>query len=281
MRLLVTGGTGLLGHALLPRAEAAGHRVWATHLTGRPYCHVGWRRLDLRDRGAATQFLMQSRPDAVIHAAAVAAGPDMQDVNCRASEEIALACHEVGARLLHLSCDLVFRGRPGGKYKEDDRTSPLNDFGKSKAQAEARVLVAHEDTLVIRTSLLYGGAEPGPHERIVDGGGGQFLADEIRTPTSVADLAEAVLELLPSSQRGILHVAGDDAMSRLEFARLLAAARGVPPEGFRAPDKDKISGKPGFTRTGDCGLVSRKAATLLQTRLRGAREVLSGSQISF
>lgn len=262
--ILVTGGTGYLGRALVARA-----RVAATYCTTEPRGPAEWRRLDLRVPGAAGALVRELRPEAVIHAAYVARGADLARVTIHAPEELAVACREAGLRLIHLSTDLVFGGRPGGGYREEDPPSPVSDYGWAKAEAEARVLALHPGALVVRTSLLHGGDEPGPQERAVESAEWTFFTDEFRSPLAVGDLADALLELLAAPVQGVLHVGGADRVSRAEFARLLARARGLDPNRLRTGPQ------PDGSRASDCSLDSSRARSLLRTRLRGVREVLA------
>jgi dTDP-4-dehydrorhamnose reductase len=113
----------------------------------------------------------------------------------------------------------------------------------------------------VRTSLIYGGAEPGPQERLAREGR-TFFVDEIRSPVHVADLADALLELVGLDVPGPLHVAGADDVSRYDFA-LLLGARDIEP-AHTTPD-----------RAPDVSLDSSRARGLLRTRLRGVYETLS------
>ncbi|MCA1699444.1 MAG: sugar nucleotide-binding protein, partial [Actinobacteria bacterium] len=120
-----------------------------------------------------------------------------------------------------------------------------------------------------RTSLIYGGAEPSTYERAALDPAQTFYDDEIRCPIVAGDLAAALIELaaLPDV-RGPLHVAGADAVTRLEFAQWIAAARGGDPAAVRGGPRP--AGRAGDLRL-DCAL----ARSLLRVRLRGAREVLA------
>jgi dTDP-4-dehydrorhamnose reductase len=137
---------------------------------------------------------------------------------------------------------------------------------RDKADAERAVLEAHPGALVVRTSLLYGGAEPGPQERMAADPEAVFFTDELRSPIQVGDLAAALLELADGEHAGILHLAGADALSRFDFARLLS------------PHPERVRGAPlsesGLVRPRNCSLSSARAGEVLRTRLRGAREVL-------
>lgn len=241
MRLHVTGAAGYLGSELVRlRPDASTERV------------------EIRDAEAVRGLFERVRPDVVIH---TAYRQDEDDVNTVGSSNVAYAAAAVGARLVHLSTDVVFDGRKGAAYVEDDPLSPVTAYGRAKAQAELLVAAAHPEALIARTSLLYGGAQPSKHELAARDPSLTFFADEIRSPVQVTDLARALLELAELDVAGPLHVAGADAVSRHELAELFA---GRPVRAAAAPPDRPL----------DCSLSSSRAQAMIRTRLRGVREVL-------
>jgi dTDP-4-dehydrorhamnose reductase len=247
VRLHVTGATGFLGRELVALAP-----------------HASTERVDVRDAVAVADLLRRVRPDVVIHTAYRQDGPDAHAVTATGAGNVARACAELGARLVHLSTDVVFDGRAGRPYREDDRLSPVTDYGRAKADAERLVATADPTALIVRTSLIVGGPghEPSKHELVALDPDATFYEDELRCPIQVTDLARALVELTTLDLAGPLHVAGADAFSRAELAALVAgtAVRSVP-----AP--------PG--RPLDCRLDTTRATHLLRTPLRGVRTVLS------
>lgn len=255
-RLLVTGGCGYLGRELVARAPERGWRIRATWLERPPQGEAEWLRVDVRDRGAVRAAV--DGVDAIVHTA-YRQGEGEWEVNVAGSEAVAEASG--GRRLVHLSTDLVFRG-DRGRYREDDEPAPVNSYGRSKAEAERRVAALRPDATLVRTSLIYGGAEPGPQEQLARENR-RFFVDELRSPVQVGDLAEAVLELLTIDVPGPLHVAGSDDVSRFDFAVLL----GADPSQLEAASTDP-------DRARDVTLDSSRARTLLRTPLRGVYGVL-------
>ena len=239
MNLLITGGAGYLGRELrrlAPDALATWHRTRIPHGV----------QLDIRDGDATMRCLLKHGPDAVIHTAYVM-GDDETIV--RGTYNVALAANRAGARLVHLSTDLVFDGEHGAPYTEDDEPRPVMEYGQHKLEAEQLVRRVHPEALIVRTSLLLGPPD-GPQEALARREDAEFYTDEIRTPIPVAELAAALLRLVPLS--GILHVAGPEAVSRAELAERL---RGAPVRSRPTP--------PGRAR--NVALDSSRARALLHS----------------
>jgi dTDP-4-dehydrorhamnose reductase len=245
--LHVTGATGFLGSELIRlRPDATSERV------------------DVRDGRGVSSLLRRLRPEVVIHTAYLQQGDGAWETTVDGAANVARAARSVGARLVHLSTDVVFDGGKGRPYVEEDLPSPVTDYGRAKAEAERLVAAEHPEALVVRTSLIVGGPghEPSRHERAALDPALTFYDDELRSPVQVGDLAAALLELAELGVSGPLHVAGEDAVSRAELAELVA---GRPVRRAPAPEGRPL----------DCTLDSSLAGALVQTRLRGVREVFA------
>jgi dTDP-4-dehydrorhamnose reductase len=164
-------------------------------------------------------------------------------------------------RLVHISTDVVFDGRLGRPYVEEDAPTPVTEYGRTKAAAEGAVRGEHPGALIVRTSLIYGGPEPSKHETAAHDRSFTFYEDELRSPIALPDLVDALVELVGGTTAGVLHVAGTDGVSRCELAKLIAGDARCEPA---PPDRPL-----------DCRLDSSRAQSLLRTRLRGVREVLA------
>ncbi len=221
-------------------------------------------RVEIRDLAAVRELFGRLRPRVVIHTAYRQDGEGAWETTVDGAENVARAACEAGARLVHLSTDVVFDGRKGAAYVEEDATCPVTDYGRAKAEAEVRVRAAHPDTLVVRTSLIVGGPgfAPSKHEQVALDPALTFYDNEIRSPIQVEDLAAALLELAVLDVTGLLHVAGADAVSRADLAELVA---GRPVRRAPAPEGRPL----------DCSLDSSCACTQLRTELRGVRTVLA------
>jgi dTDP-4-dehydrorhamnose reductase len=249
-RVFVTGGTGLLGRHLLRGAEQHGWEVIAPGSTA----------LDIRDAAAVSDQVAAARPDSVVHLAYRGNDPA---VIVDGSTNVARAAAHVGARLVHLSTDVVFGGRPE-PYGEDDDLSPITDYGRWKAQAEQSVAAACPQAVLVRTSLIY--ATDGPCPLVDDVAAAlagrstiRFFTDEVRCPVHAADLARAVAALAERPDiAGPLHIAGPEALSRADIAARVARWLRLDPQQVpRASLADS-----GLVRPGVVMLDSGRAETL-------------------
>src|SRR5688500_16301592 len=118
--MLVTGGTGFLGHRLVPLATAAGWDVVG----------VGSADADIRDRRAVDRLVSSVAPDVIVHTAYQRDGPAARAVTVDGTAHVANAAAAAHARLLHLSSDIVFDGLAGRPYREHDAPSPVTDYGR-------------------------------------------------------------------------------------------------------------------------------------------------------
>ena len=155
MKILVTGGRGMLGRTLQRRLGA--HELRVTDLP----------ELDVADARAVAAAIAGFRPQTVVHCAAMTAvdrcesEPDLAfRVNAIGTANVALACARAGARLIALSTDYVFRGDQGRPYHEWDAAGPLSVYGASKLAGEEAVRAHCPDHLILRTAWLYGPGGP-------------------------------------------------------------------------------------------------------------------------
>src|SRR3569833_3269608 len=169
MTLLFTGGAGFLGSELRRQAPDA---LATFHDT-----------LDVNDVDAVMRCFLKQGPRVVIHTAYKMGDAE---TNVRGAHNVALAAHRAGARLIHLSTDLVFDGEHGAPYTEDDEPKPEKKNNQQKLDAEQLVRRMHPDALIVRTSLLTGPPD-GAQEALAGRADVTFFDDEIRSPLRVAD----------------------------------------------------------------------------------------------
>jgi dTDP-4-dehydrorhamnose reductase len=225
--VIVTGASGYLGREVVRLALAAGSDVVGVARTRRVGGAAEWVAADVRDAAALRRLVERVAPVAVVHTAYVQRGPDAASTIVDGSAAVAAAAAGWGARLVHVSTDLVFGGR-AQHYSETDAPAPIDDYGRWKAAAEQEVARACPGSVVVRPSLLYGDEHPSPiQQAVLDAVDGTvpmaFFTDEVRCPSHVVDVAAALVALCDRCEiSGPLHLGGPDVLSRYELACLVA-----------------------------------------------------------
>jgi len=235
--VLVTGATGLLGHALGPRLAHSAPGPDTLHLTD-------VAELDVTDPGAVADAVRALRPRTVFHLAAwtdvdgAEAHPhEARRLNVEGAETVARAAADAGALVVHISTDFVFDGTKPGPYVEDDPPSPRSVYGRTKAEGETRVRAAAPGRhLIVRTAWLYGAGGRDFIDAVLDraraGRPLRVVTDQVGCPTWNEDLAEALVAMVGAGARGTLHACGAGEASRWDLAveALRAAGLHVTPE---------------------------------------------------
>jgi dTDP-4-dehydrorhamnose reductase len=228
-RLLITGGSGMLGQDIVHAATTAGHDCVA----------LSHAELDITDLSEVQSAVSSVAPDVVLNCAAWTdvdgAEADYEAasaVNVEGAGNVARAAHEAGAWTIHISTDYVFDGRKRTPYVESDPTAPLSAYGRSKLGGELAVAEAAPGAhTVVRSSWLFGaGGRCFPATILRLAGERDQLSvvdDQIGCPTFTGHLAAALLKLSEAQRSGIVHVAGQGACSWYEFAREIVAVAGL------------------------------------------------------
>jgi len=233
--VLVTGATGLIGTGVMQALLAAGIRVTGVSRNTSP-------SLDLSQPESIQRLLAELRPTVIVHAGAFthvdraeSQRAEAWDVNVAATESLARFCQTEGSRFIFVSTDYVFDGQEG-KYSEESPINPRGVYAVTKAAGELATQAATENHLIVRTAVPYG-PWPLPKKDFVRWLRGELterrrvriVTDQISNPTWVPDLARMLLTLiqLHQEERGTLHLAGTDSLSRFDFAMQIADAFGL------------------------------------------------------
>lgn len=224
MRVAITGAAGQLGSELVRAFSAAG---WETTALSRPAFRLEEPRLDVE-------------ADLVVNAAAwtdvdgCARDPARAMLlNGEAPRKLASLARDIGARFVQVSTNEVFDGADERAYSEGDPTGPINPYGASKLAGEKTVLASGANAIVVRTAWIFGGPRSFPIKiaaaarRAAETGEPlRVVADEVGNPTPAAALADRIVALVSlSAPPAVIHLAGEPAVSRHEWAtRVLTAA---------------------------------------------------------
>ena len=222
--ILITGATGTLGQAF---GRLCAHRGLAYVLTDR-------RHLDICDEAAIAAAIDRHQPWAVINTAGFVRTWDAAtkldecfEANVTGPELLARACKLHGIPLVTFSSDLVFDGKLGRSYVEPDAPAPACDYGRRKAEAEARLMAIDADALIVRTSAFFGPWDRhnflfNTIEKLRRGRDVFASARTIVSPTYVPDLVHAALDLLLDGEKGLWHLTNQGSLSWHEFATAVA-----------------------------------------------------------
>jgi dTDP-4-dehydrorhamnose reductase len=241
LRVLVTGGTGLLGWWVAKVFSEKGFDVIATFHGRSPAGleGVSWVRLDLEDPRSVAEAVGEAKPDAVIHTAAYTDVDGCERDRARAYRVNYLATRVLaeasrGVELfIYVSTDYVFDGEKG-LYREDDIPNPVNYYGLSKLLGEvAAQSILPGKSCIVRVSGLYGYSPTGKRNfginalvKLLRREEVKAFHDQYLSPTYVVPLAEKLADIVEKGLTGLVHVAGPRA-SRYGFALKLADALGV------------------------------------------------------
>jgi dTDP-4-dehydrorhamnose reductase len=234
MRVVVIGAGGQLGTDL------------QRHLVGWDLVALNHSDLDITDFKRTRELIFQTKPDAVVNAAAFNRVDDCEDhpdiafsTNAFGPRNLAQVCAELNCALMHISTDYVFGGEKRTPYTEDDAPNPLSVYGVSKLAGEYFVRNLCPKHFIVRTSGLYGVAgsrskggnfvetmirlaKEGRPIRVVD--------DQILTPTYTKGLAEKLKELLQTEKYGLYHITNSGQCSWYEFAGAVFELVGLKPD---------------------------------------------------
>jgi dTDP-4-dehydrorhamnose reductase len=228
--ILITGGGGMLGHALADIFAARGQAAIALNRD----------QLDIADLPSLQKAFSTYHPTLIFNCAAhtkvdqCEQEADRADaVNGHAVGALARLCRDRGTQLVHISTDFVFDGMAKRPYRPGDPVNPLGAYGRSKLLGETELRRHGPDNwLIVRTAWVYGrwGANF-PRTMVQAARAGKPLTvvnDQIGSPTYAPDLAEAIIELVESNAGGIWHITNSGQASWFDLATATLEQFGIP-----------------------------------------------------
>ena len=262
-RLLIAGASGFLGSTVaLEAAQSAMWDVTAVSLSHDVHLEgVNSILCDLSDPREARQVIERHTPAAVINCAAMASVDGCEAerelatrLNADAPGAMAVACTNVGAKLVHVSTDAVFGGTPP-PYLTNSQTSPLNWYGETKLAGEQAALAADGAAAIVRTNIV--GWSPLGTRSLLEFFANRFAAGSIAPgfddvefrPATTPQVARVLLDLALSSHVGLIHATGDQLISKFEFGNLVATTLGF---GVDLVARTSISNSDLTARRADC-----------------------------
>lgn len=280
-RALVIGASGLTGGALMRTLEAEGWSVIGTAMS-RP--REGLRPLDLGDGAAVSALIHELAPNIVFLAAALTHVDGCEEdpararrINIDGPRTCATVCKAIGAVLVFYSSEYVFDGEHG-PYSETDAPRPISVYGQTKLEAERAIADIGVDSLIIRTTGVYGWDRTSKNfamqvwQQLSAGERMRAPSDQVSTPTLVDSLAEISVRLVELGMGGVVHVAGRNRLSRADFARRLASTFALDPALVEAVPTAELSQRAPRPLAG--GLKTDRLGGLLGTEAMPLDEAL-------
>lgn len=236
MNVLITGANGFLGYYLTGQLLKKKIPVVAT---GKGDCRLPFSgasnftyvQMDFTDPFSVHDVFEKYKPGIVVHGGAISKPDECEQdqwqaylVNVEGTVTTLLNAAEQKSFFIYMSTDFIFDGEKG-MYKEDDRASPINYYGKTKLEAEEAVKEYEYNWAIVRTVMVYGKPilsrsnilsivkeklEKGEPYKVVD--------DQVRTPTYVEDLAAGIVQIIEKKATGVYHLSGKDVMTPYQMA---------------------------------------------------------------
>ncbi len=219
MKILVTGYNGQLGFDVVRELNS---------------CSIECRGVDRDDfditnREETVGYICDYAPDAVVHCAAYTAVDKAEDdeencrrVNADGTENIAIACERLGAKMLYVSTDYVYGGAGETPFEPSDPTEPKNVYGRTKLEGEKAVTEHLSEYFIVRTSWVFGINGNNFVKTMLRLGGEKeelnVVCDQIGSPTYTPDLARLICDLSVTDKYGIYHGTNENYCSWAEFA---------------------------------------------------------------
>jgi dTDP-4-dehydrorhamnose reductase len=276
MKVLVPGGTGLLGEALVQRCQELGHTAIAASRLSKAM------PLDIADGRQLAAVLSDIKPDVVINCAAIAsidaceADPGgAYAVNAAAVADLARLSRAQGFKLVHVSTDHYFTGGGRARHDENAPVTLANEYAKTKYASEELALAA-PNALVVRTAFVgrSSGHDRGFAEQIHDslrkGAKLTLFEDAYTSLLHRSDVADLMLALVQRNAGGVVNVASRDVFSKADLIRAFADALGLP---LQAQSGSVTALK--IPRADSLGLATGKAEALLGRRMPGFKDTIS------
>lgn len=243
MKILITGGSGLIGQYL--NIELSKHHEILTLFNK----HEGnckeysFSKLDITDNDKLQAVFKAFGPQVVIHTAAVSSPAQadrllperVEDININTTKFLAELCHQTKTKLLYFSTDLVYDGDQSSYLTESAKLNPLSLYAKTKLEGERAIKNTFFNYVIVRHALTFGyGLHHSTNHfmqticRLKEGEKVSLYTDQFRSPVSLNDSARMIRELLEKDIRGeIINLGGNRKLSRYELVEIAVERLGL------------------------------------------------------
>ena len=245
MRILITGANGFVGNNLVRQLLKDNFQIIATgrgenRLNIQADFRFQYCQLDFTDKIQVQQVIDQYQPDCIVHAGAMSRPDECEEnkekafsINVSGTENLLQASEKRKPFFIFLSTDFIFSGNKL-LLKEEEESGPVNYYGETKVLAESLVQQFQGEYAIIRTILVYGKPLSGRSniltvvkEKLEKGEAYHVYGDQIRTPTYIDDLVNALVTVIKNRATGVFHIGGKDLLTPFQMAEKVAAYFGL------------------------------------------------------
>jgi len=237
MKILITGGSGLLGQYLNIFLSGS-NTILTLYNSNEGNCkNYLSENIDLNDLKKLREIFLSFHPEVVIHTAAISRPESCDelpedfvlDINVNSSAVIAKLCQSCNARLIYTSTDLIYDGDNGQMHTEESIPKPVSLYAETKLQSESEIRNIFGNYIILRTSLLYGmglnHSTNNFHNMYLSFKNNipvKLFHDQYRTPLSLIDAARLIEELINKNISEVtLNFGGKERVSRAELGEML------------------------------------------------------------
>ncbi len=242
MKILITGGSGLLGQ-YLNEILSNNYDILSLYNTNPGNCKNFFSKsVDLTEFKSVDELFESFKPNVVVHTAAVSnpklAGKlppaKVYEINVKATGHLAKLCASYNCKLIYLSTDLVYDGSEGGNLKENSKLNPVSLYAETKLMGELKISGLFDNYLILRTALMYGiGLNSSKNhftevfEKLSKREPVKLFYDQFRSPLALHDAARMISGLIPLGIKGeIINFGGGERMSRFDLISELCKSAG-------------------------------------------------------
>jgi dTDP-4-dehydrorhamnose reductase len=260
MKIIITGGSGLLGQYLSTEFSKSNEVISLYCKNFLSSDKFNSKKLDIRSHKLLNGLFESFRPDIVIHADAISnpiVSPGLEikevyDINVTSTKRIAELCERYSAKLIYTSTDLVYAGYRGSMLKEDSKLIPVSLYAETKLMGEIKIQESFENYIILRIALLYGFGHGNRksnfqemYENLKADKTVRLFYDQYRTPVSLTEAARIIRELCNQNiKNDIINVGGKERVNRVEIGEILCGIGGFDKSLIQKISMNEIPGYP-------------------------------------
>jgi len=275
MKILITGGSGLLGQYLNIELSK-NHQILSLYNTNVGNCNnFKSAKIDISNQKGLQNIFTEFKPEVVIHAAAIShpilpqnlTTKDVYKINVEATKNIAELCERYNSKLIYTSTDLVYAGYRGSMLKEDAKLVPITLYAETKLMGEVKIQQTFNNYLILRTALLFGlGMNHSINQfqkmfyDLKQNKKVKLFTDQFRTPLSLIEAARIINEIITKEIKSeIINFGGRERLSRFELGEKLCEISGSDKNLLV---KSKMDDVPEIAKVEDVSMNTEKLQSL-------------------